>query len=243
MHMQYLAVASGDLVTAVAAGDVEGVPIPADLLAVITADPATDAGRQLICRRLRVVGGELVDGAEISDWWADPTGQLRAVRGDASWPLIAGASWQDRLVPDGDGWRIADASDALADARVTALGRMVAACDVAGDRLLNGIPLNEQKAFSSKEAAARAVLTEAALPHHLAILQAEADLTGESLPALASLVVARADALSAAVGTISGLRRTTADAIAAAPDQAAIDAALAQLQGGLDALLAQAAAT
>lgn len=238
--IRYLAIAEGDLVTAVATGDIEGLPIPAELLAAIDADPRTDAGRQLIARRLRVIDGELVDGAEIADWWADGAGRLRGVQADPAWAQVAGASWEDRLVPDGTGWRIADAADDLADAKQAASAHMVTICDEAGDTLLRGIPLNEQKAFSSKEAAARAVLSDAALPHHEAILQAEAALTGETLPVLAALVVARADALSAAVGTISGLRRTTADAIAAAADQAAIDTALAQLQGGLDALLAQA---
>lgn len=105
-------------------------------------------------------------------------------------------------------------------------------------------PAEERDTWAPKEAAARAYLDGTASETDTAMIDAEAAGDGVSGTDLAGIVVAKANEFRAAVGAAGAIRRAAKAAIAAIPDdapdpEAAVEAALTEMQAAADTLRAQ----
>lgn len=70
------------------------------------------------------------------------------------------------------------------------------------------VPPDEKIAWPTKEAAARAILSDEATPEQITMIATEAAFTGEAVPELCTKIVARADLFRSVVAAISGIRRS-----------------------------------
>ncbi|RGP39053.1 hypothetical protein [Pseudotabrizicola alkalilacus] len=128
------------------------------------------------------------------------------------------------------------AASALAAAQAQAHARVITLIEAATATITGPVPLAEMLSWTSKEEAARRLLTLPAGetdPGIEAILGGEAAQTGETLDVLAEKIIANADAYRSIIAVLAGLRRMTCTAIdtAATPEavQTAMDALAAEL--------------
>ncbi len=111
---------------------------------------------------------------------------------------------------------------ALAEARTTALSGLIAWIDVTTAAITGPVPGDEKLSWSSKEAAARALLAGTATEAERVLISCEAATFGEADAALCDLIVQNADAWRGIIATLAGIRRRVVAAIlqAATPQEA-----------------------
>lgn len=131
----------------------------------------------------------------------------------------------------------------IAAVKASAISRIVARADEIAEMITGAVPLAERLSWSTKEAAARAVIAGSATSEQQALIGAEAQVTGEQVADLAQRIVANATRYITAAGLIAGQRRKTIMAIESLLEPATMDADITQILSAAEAeaqaLLAQ----
>lgn len=126
----------------------------------------------------------------------------------------------------------------LTAARSQGLADTIAITAALSEAVVSHTPVGLRDSWTAKAEAARAQIAGSETALQLAILTDEAALTGETVADLAASIVAQEDQYLRLAASISGGHRRARNRIEVAPDQAEIDAAIAELEAHRDAILA-----
>ena len=131
----------------------------------------------------------------------------------------------------------------IAAVKASAISRIVARADEIAEMITGAVPLAERLSWSTKEAAARAIVAGTATAEQQAMITAEAQITGEAVADLAARVIANATRYVTASGFIAGQRRKVVALIDALTEPETVEedvaAILTAAESETQALLAQ----
>lgn len=131
----------------------------------------------------------------------------------------------------------------VAAVKASAISRIVARADEIAEMITGAVPLAERLSWSTKEAAARAIVAGTATAEQQTMITAEAQITGEAVADLAARVIANATRYVTASGFIAGQRRKVVALIDALTEPETVEedvaAILTAAESETQALLAQ----
>lgn len=213
--MKTIAQINGDMITSRATGDITGVEIPADLVAVPD-------------ELLRFDGSGLIAlDDKLRDYWIDAVGTKHIVAGDGWQKLKCRVG--DELIASETGWRVKSAADTIAEARARARRAIVETADQITARITGQYPAAEVASWPTQEAEARAIVAGAAA-ETAPLVAALALAAGQTLSAYAQRVLAKSASYRQVIAAIKSLRDATDTALDAATTEAQVEAALASAQ-------------
>lgn len=205
-------ITNGDLVLGKASGDISGVEVPTNLIA-------------LPLNQLRYVNGSIQDVSSVTSWFIDQSGQKHIAQTDSSWQSLT-CDWDDELVFDNT-WTVITADELAERYTVSGEAQIDAVADSVYTTSASRAARYERKleqALAYKDAGYPMPI-DTSLYNYIAAEAIERNITEQQM---ADLVLAKSQAFEAFGAKMETLRvKLKIDVLAAADNtarQAVVDA-------------------